>query len=86
MTDTFAAHSIAEAGARSGLGRTSIYELLKTGQLVAHKCGRRTLILDVDLKRCLQSLPTIKVKSGTTPPEGSATELPQPAERRKKTT
>ncbi len=86
MTDTFA-HSIAEAGARSGLGRTSIYELINTGQLAARKCGRRTLILDEDLQRCLQSLPMIKVKqSGTTPPEGSATDLPRPAERRKETT
>ncbi|MGO9682298.1 MAG: helix-turn-helix domain-containing protein [Beijerinckiaceae bacterium] len=75
MTEFAHSHSIAEAGARSGLGRTSIYELINTGQLAARKCGRRTLILDVDLQRCLQSLPTIKVKSGTTKsPEGSATD------------
>ncbi len=74
MTEFAHSHSIAEAGVRSGLGRTSIYELINTGQLAARKCGRRTLILDVDLQRCLQSLPTIKVKSGTTAPEGSTTD------------
>ena len=71
MTDK-SAHSIAEASARSGLGRTSIYELINTGHLVARKCGRRTVVLDVDLQRCLQSLPV--KQSSTTPPEGSATD------------
>ncbi len=85
MTDK-SAHSIAEASARSGLGRTSIYELINTGHLVARKCGRRTVVLDVDLQRCLQSLPPVKAKqSGTTPPEGSGT-IDWPAECRKETT
>ena len=56
------AHSIAEASARSGIGRTTIYELINTGQLPARKRGRRTLILAEDLQRCLQSLPSITVK------------------------
>jgi excisionase family DNA binding protein len=56
------AHSIAEACARSGIGRTAIYELINTGQLPARKRGRRTLILADDLQRCLQSLPSIIVK------------------------
>jgi excisionase family DNA binding protein len=56
------AHTIAEASVRSGIARSSIYELIKTGQLPARKCGRRTLILDDDLRRCLQSLPAVKVK------------------------
>ena len=55
------AHSIAEACARSGIGRTAIYELINTGQLPARKRGRRTLILVEDLQRCLQSLPSVKV-------------------------
>jgi len=55
------AHTIAEASARSGIGRTAIYELINTGQLPARKRGRRTLILVEDLQRCLQSLPSVKV-------------------------
>jgi excisionase family DNA binding protein len=61
------AHTIAEACVRSGIARSTIYELIKTGQLPARKCGRRTLILDRDLRRCLHSLPAIKVK----PEQGS---------------
>ncbi len=69
------AHSIDEACARSGIGRTALYELINTGQLPARKRGRRTLILDEDLVRCVQSLPPLIVKqSGTTPPEGSTTD------------
>ena len=60
------AHNITEACARSGIGRTAIYELINTGQLPARKRGRRTLILAEDLQRCLQSLPSIKVKSELT--------------------
>ena len=56
------AHSIAEACARSGIGRTAIYELIKTGQLPARKRGRRTLILAEDLRRCLEALPAVKAK------------------------
>jgi excisionase family DNA binding protein len=56
------AHTVAEACARSGIGRTAIYELINTGQLPARKRGRRTLILTEDLQQCLQSLPSIKVR------------------------
>jgi excisionase family DNA binding protein len=59
------AHTIAEACARSGIGRTAIYELINSGQLPARKRGRRTLILADDLRRCLESLPPITVKSNT---------------------
>ncbi|WP_309181778.1 helix-turn-helix domain-containing protein [Bradyrhizobium sp. Ash2021] len=58
------AHSIAEASARSGIGRTSIYEMINSGQLTARKCGRRTLILAQDLQRCLESLPRAKSAEG----------------------
>ena len=67
MADLFA-YSIAEACARSGIGRTAMYELIKTGQLPARKRGRRTLILVEDLQRCLQSLPPLLVKKS----EGAA--------------
>lgn len=56
------AHTIAEACAQTGIGRTAIYELINTGQLPARKRGRRTLILADDLQRCLKSLPSIRIK------------------------
>ena len=64
------AHTIAEACARSGIGRTAIYELINTGQLPARKCGRRTLILAEDLRQCLELLPQIKVKQEQTSKQG----------------
>jgi len=63
MNDSTLAHTVAEACARSGIGRTSIYQLIKTGQLPARKRGRTTLILSEDLQRCLRSLPKVKTKS-----------------------
>jgi excisionase family DNA binding protein len=60
------AHSIAEASERSGIGRTALYELINTGQLTARKRGRRTLILHDDLRRCLESLPSVEVKADLT--------------------
>jgi hypothetical protein len=51
------AFSIEEAVAASGIGRTSIFEEIKAGRLVARKCGRRTLILKHDLALWLDGLP-----------------------------
>jgi len=56
------AFSIAEACARSGIGRTAIYLLINSGKLSARKRGRRTLILADDLRRCLELLPPVKTK------------------------
>lgn len=41
----------------AGCGRTTIYSAIKAGSLRARKCGRRTLILDADLRGWLSSLP-----------------------------
>jgi excisionase family DNA binding protein len=57
------AYSIAEASTRSDIGRTAIYDMINSGQLTARKCGRRTLILADDLRRCLESLPPINKKT-----------------------
>jgi len=57
------AFSIAEASTRSDIGRTAIYEMINSGRLTARKCGRRTLILADDLRRCLESLPEINAKT-----------------------
>jgi excisionase family DNA binding protein len=56
------AYSIADASARSGIGRTAIYDMINAGQLTARKRGRRTLILADDLRRCLELLPPVKAK------------------------
>jgi excisionase family DNA binding protein len=39
------------------LGRTTFYELLKSGKMPAHKCGRRTIVLPSELEEALKSLP-----------------------------
>jgi excisionase family DNA binding protein len=52
-----AAHSIAETCALTGLGRDTVYRAISTGQLVARKVGRRTVVVDDDLRRFLARLP-----------------------------
>ncbi|HEX3920072.1 MAG TPA: helix-turn-helix domain-containing protein [Caulobacteraceae bacterium] len=42
-----------------GIKTTKFYELLKTGELRARKCGRRTLIARVDAAAWWASLPEI---------------------------
>lgn len=50
--------TIPEAVKLTGMSRTSIYEAMKRGDLVARKSGRRTLIGFSDLEAYLTSLPT----------------------------
>jgi excisionase family DNA binding protein len=58
------AYSVPEVCEIANAGRTSIYEAINTGALRAVKRGRRTLILEEDLRQWLQSLPQIKAKAG----------------------
>jgi excisionase family DNA binding protein len=57
------AYSIVEACEVAGVGRTSIYEAINSGELIARKNGRRTVILCDDLRRWLQSLPVTNSNS-----------------------
>ncbi|WP_375143982.1 helix-turn-helix domain-containing protein [Bradyrhizobium sp. Ash2021] len=53
------AYSVPEACLIACAGRTAIYEAIRSGALRAVKRGRRTLVLDDDLRRWVQSLPSI---------------------------
>jgi excisionase family DNA binding protein len=48
------AYTIKEAVTASGLGRTTIYELMKQGELPYVKIGARTLIRRSDLELMLE--------------------------------
>lgn len=55
--------SIDDLVAASGLGRTSIYDQIRRGRLVARKCGKRTIILPSDATAWLESLPRMGMES-----------------------
>ena len=44
------AHQLPRAAQISGLSRSTLYNLIKTGELPVIKVGRRTLIADADLR------------------------------------
>jgi excisionase family DNA binding protein len=52
--------SILDAARAAGVGRSTIYENINSGQLKARKAGRRTLILREDLQAWLASFPPVK--------------------------
>lgn len=55
------AYGINEACIEANIGRDKIYAAIKEDLLVARKFGRRTLILDDDLRAFLQSLPRLEL-------------------------
>jgi predicted DNA-binding protein YlxM (UPF0122 family) len=57
------AHSIPEICAATGIGRDRIYQAIRTGKLVARKYGRKTMILDYDLRSFLDALPKMEASS-----------------------
>lgn len=50
--------TIREATTLSGLGKTTIFKLLRTGKLTRRKAGRKSLILLAELRDYLGDLPT----------------------------
>jgi excisionase family DNA binding protein len=54
--------SIVQACEAACIGRTALYEAINAGELIAHKRGKRTLILAEDLQRWIKSLPPMKIK------------------------
>lgn len=57
--DSKFAHSIAEFAQLSGLGRSFLYEQIKSGHLPVRKAGRRTLILRDEGLAWLTKLPVV---------------------------
>ena len=55
-------YSIEEATEAANTGKTALYEALGSGELPAHKRGRRTLILAADLRAWLERLPPLELK------------------------
>lgn len=50
--------TVPQAVQASGLSRSGLYEAMRSGDLIARKAGRRTLIALADLEAYLASLPT----------------------------
>ena len=49
------AHSVIDAGARLGVGRTTIFQLIAEGQLRTFKIGARTLVPEDELRRLIET-------------------------------
>lgn len=49
--------SVEEFAAWAGIGRTAAFEEIRSGRLIAHKCGRRTIIPIWEAQRWLAALP-----------------------------
>jgi excisionase family DNA binding protein len=56
--------SIAEAVRLTGIGRSSLYEAIRRGDLPIRKSGRRTLLLMEDLRQWLAGLPAPRRQRG----------------------
>jgi excisionase family DNA binding protein len=52
-----AAFSIPEVMLKTGLGRDTVYKLIRERQLIARKVGKRTLVIATDLYSFLETLP-----------------------------
>ena len=53
------ARTVKEACEVSRTGKTTLYGAIRHGDLVARKLGKKTLILEDDLRRWIEQLPTI---------------------------
>ncbi len=60
MIKGYSPAALAETGVSGG--RTNIYKLINAGLLRARKNGKRTVILDEDVRACVAQLPQIAPK------------------------
>ena len=51
--------SVGETIHRFGIGRTKLYELIRDGEIVAMKLGRRTLICTATVRAFIECLPRL---------------------------
>ena len=49
-------HTIPDAAETLGIGRSTLYNLISSGQITAVKIGRRTLVAQDELERYVRSL------------------------------
>ena len=56
------AYSIRQVREVTGFCNEKVYRHIRSGELIARKAGRRTLVLAEDLDRFLQFLPTLKLR------------------------
>ncbi len=56
------AYTVREACAATGLGRSTLYEEVRAGRLIARKRGSKTVILEADLAAYLAALRPITQK------------------------
>jgi excisionase family DNA binding protein len=59
--------SIKDAAKRLSISRSRLYELLSTGLIAARKIGRRTVILESEISRFLESCPVAPPGGRVTP-------------------
>jgi excisionase family DNA binding protein len=74
-------HTIAEACSDAKVGRTALYEAIRSGALRAVKRGKRTLILNEDLRQWVYSLPPLEIKARNRNRGGSCRKEPLPVGR-----
>jgi hypothetical protein len=56
-------YSIKQVRELTGFCNEKVYQHIRAGQLIARKCGRRTIVLASDLERFLHSLPRLDLGS-----------------------
>ncbi len=64
--------SIDESVQASGIGRTKIYQAIGSGELIAKKCGSRTIITPKHLAAYIDNLPVADFASGEASPNRAA--------------